>query len=316
MGGPRLLAWTIGCLALLAAGSAWGNPVTWIDWRAPKDGGRAYHADGLRLRFVARPDPGGDAPTPILTVTGHGLPPLRLKGMQAYDDAAASAVVGRFDPTSKAPVVIFVSYSGGAHCCYFFVIAKPGGDHWRTWRINCDCDLEHAMARVLARGQPPVLILPDHSFDGAFAAHSDSVSPPRIYQFRRGKLFDVSTEPAFRAVYRRSMGEALEACRRAREPNGGCAALVAEGSLAGQAQFSWQAALAHYDHSSQTYPSACRVKSAPGTCDGGPWKVFDSFPDSLRWFLWRHGYMPIAAPFPCDGDFCPAPWPDSAPPAG
>jgi hypothetical protein len=314
MRGRRLIAWVIACVALLAAGSAWAKPVTWIDWTARKDGGRVYHADGLRLSFAARADPNGDPPAPVLTVTGRGLPALRLVGAQAYDDAAASAIVARFDPESKAPVVIFVSYSGGAHCCYVFIVAKPQGDHWRTWRTNCDCDLQRAMVRVLAAGQPPALILPDEGFDGAFAAHSGSVSPPRIYQFRRGALFDVSGDPAFRAVYRRSMGEALGACRRGSEPNGGCAALVAEGSLAGQAKLAWKEALAHYDRSSQTYPSGCRVRAAPGVCDGGAWIVFDSFPKSLGWFLWRQGYAPAAPPFPCASDFCPAPWPDGAPP--
>lgn len=315
MRGRRLIAWTLACLALLAASAAWAKPITWIDWRAPKDGGRVYHADGLKLRFVARPDPGGNAPTPVLTVVGPGLPPLRLEGSQAYDHAAATAIIARFDPASKAPVVVFASYTGGAHCCYVFIIAKLQGRHWRTWRINCDCGLERGMVRVLARGQPPVLILPDHGFDGAFAAHSGSVSPPRIYQFRRGELFDVSTDPAFRTLHRRSMSVALSACRRAREPNGGCAALVAEGSLAGQTQFAWKEALAHYDRSSQTYPSGCRVKSAAGECENAAWTVFDSFPKSLRWFLWRQGYAPAMAPFACEGDFCPVPWPTSQPPS-
>jgi len=236
------------------------------------------------------------------------------EGSRAYDDAAATAIIARFDPASKAPVVVFASYTGGAHCCYVFIIAKLQGPYWRTWRTNCDCDLQHGMVRVLARGQPPVLILPDHGFDGAFAAHSGSVSPPRIYQFRRGELFDVSSDPAFRTLYRRSMSVALSACRRAREPNGGCAALVAEASRAGQTQFAWKETLAHYNRSSQTYPSGCRVKSAAEECEGGAWKVFENFPDSLRWFLWRHGYAPAAAPFPCESDFCPVPWPDSAPP--
>ncbi len=118
MRGRRLIAWTIACLALLAASAAWATPITWIDWRAPKDGGRVYHANGLKLRFVARPDPGGDAPTPVLTVTGHGLPPLRLEGGSRLRRRGRQRDRRALRPEAieTAPVmVIFLSYSGNVN---------------------------------------------------------------------------------------------------------------------------------------------------------------------------------------------------------
>jgi hypothetical protein len=295
-------------LALALVGFGHGLAATpkaiWIDPYASGHLTGPVKADGLTLTFSRHPGKkGGDGPTPILKIAAPGAAPLVIEGTPSLGVAPVLAGVVRMDPTSTEPQVLFMTYSGGAHCCTQLDVAVLKGGKWRKFLLGYDGEPEKEVLDSPAAGELN-LVLDDDSFDYAFASHAGSFYPRRIYEVRNGVLSDVSGEARFRAFHHSQMQGILGYCRKGAERNGACAAYVAEADLAGEGRAAWAQMLNFYDHHSDTWPMGCQTKAGEIVCADGKTLKFKDFPHILAWFLWRNGYFPLAPSFPCSADNC------------
>jgi len=307
----------LGLLALLTlicslgglAHAAPGSPV-WFDWKASRDGAsHTYAAQGLTLTVSTTRSKGDDDPAALLTIAAPGAAPVTLTGVSGLDDPAALIGLAQLDPASPRPQVLFLTFSGGAHCCTTLRLATFIAGAWRTYALTYDGPPGKDALKTDAGPGPPVLAAGDENFDYAFASHAGSVLVARFYAVRAGRLYDVSAEPRFAAVYRAEAAQMLGYCRGDGERNGACVAYVAEASLAGDHAAAWRQVLARYDRTSTNWPTGCRTDADEDHCPKADVITFKSFPRALTWFLWRYGYAPAAPTFACPAKDCPVPLP-------
>ena len=314
-------AWVRLVLAGWIAGlsvAAHAAPPAWIDWSADPDGKtRTYVAAGYRLTITSKSDAKGDPPVPVLSIAAPGAPPVKLTGVGGFAGNAVAliGVVG-LDPTAKRTAVLMQTFSGGAHCCTTLNLALLSGGAWRTYEMTFDGGPGKGLVDT-KDGAPPLLLIGDGNFDYAFASHAGSFLLPRAYAVRSGRLYDISGEPRFAGRRGDAMSGALAGCQQTGgERNGACAAYVAASSLGGRHAAAWRRMLALYDRKSVIWPNGCRVDPGAGGCPKTDVLDFKSFPASLAWFLWRHGYFPPAPTFECLKPNCPVGWPKTPPPTG
>jgi hypothetical protein len=293
-------------MAVFAVSDASAAGRTWFDWRTvPDAGARTYHADGVTLTLSTRHDKDKDEPIPTLTIHAPGVRDLTLTGAKSFEVPPALVGVVRLDPGARLPQVVFMSYSGGAHCCTSLQVAIATGGAWTSRELGYD---GAPVKDVVASAGAPArlqLVVTDDAFDYAFASHGGGYPVLRVYSVRDGRLFDVTGEPQFRAFHRRQLAGALKKCRGPSERNGGCAAYVAEASLAGLHDVAWKRMLASYDRLSTLWPSGCRIDPGEAGCPKDQQLTFKDFPSALEWFLWRYGYHPVAPSFACERVRCP-----------
>ncbi|HEY3797108.1 MAG TPA: hypothetical protein VGL58_02055 [Caulobacteraceae bacterium] len=294
----------LACLCLSLASATAATTPTWFDWHASENGAHpVYHADGFTLTLGSRPSKGGGPPTPTLTIQSPGRKLLTLAGSQAYDDPAALVGVVRLDAASPSPQVLFMTYSGGAHCCTWLQVAIPTRGGWLRRDLSYDGDPEKEILGAPLSGVP-TLVIPDGAFDYTFASHAGSWPALRLYVVRDGALVDVSDERRFSAFHGEQAAKSLAACRTSTERNGACAAYVAEMALAGDYKAAWTNMLAAYDPKGELwFPTGCRTTADP--CPKTDQLPFRDFPHALDWFLWRYGYHPLAPDVVCTRSNCP-----------
>jgi len=275
---------------------------------------RTYASRGFSLTLTAAVAPEGGSPTPVLRIAGRGAPPLELVGDQAYEDAAATVVVAQLDAANTSPQIIFETYSGGAHCCDNFVVSSLVRGRWRVQKLSCDCEMGHDLIVDPGRGRLAIG-LPDKNFDYAFASHAGSIMPMRFYAFRSGSLWDVTSAREFLTLHAAEMARERTICLTGIEPGGGCAAYLAEASLVGEAAKAWAVVgKRNLPSADWSFPSGCEGDDTSHGCPKAEQIEFKSFAGAVRWFLWRHGYDPVAEPFACGRPHCLVPRPLTLPP--
>ena len=260
-------------LALFGVAASAPPPGKTIDWSFDHDGSPArYQVGTVALTVRARREgKSEDMVTPLLTIRIPGYAPVQMEGNPLGPNYEHRIAVGRWD--SKRPFVLFQSFTGGAHCCNAVQVAYPEKDRLRIVHLGeWDGDYLDEVPTDRNGDARVDFVFRDDSFLYTFTSYADSWSPPQIMNIDGGKAVDVSANPGFRPLFRKSMLEERRACLRLdkeyadRDPNGACAAYVASAARIGQFDKAWAEMLKAYDRKSSwdlpykkmTYPQALR----------------------------------------------------------
>ena len=264
-----------------------------LEWPLPPRSARYRVADLLLTmrNDVDRRDPGILRRSLVIEMPGY--PPFTID--PGENDAYEPAVMVVENPPG-APMILFQTFSGGAHCCTSITAIVP-----REGRLEAvdvyrgdGAPMERAPRDVDGDGAIDI-VRHDNAFLYAFASYAESYAPPRIVNIVDGEAVDVSERPGFSSLFEEAMAEARQACP---DPdgygaNGACAAYVAAAARLGRFDEAWAQMLEGYDRTSAWgLDQGCRVAEIDGECPAGEAIRFDNYPDALRNFLAEHGYIP------------------------
>lgn len=278
-------------------------------WLSSKNVPLNFRAGEVKIHVEALPcpaNPVGDSSCrwegynnqAAVTVSAPGVVPLTVK-TDSQSSYARIAVV-RFDRRDPRAGVIVESQSGGSAGDMWAQLLIPRGGRYQALSLG-----DHSTTRLqgqIADGPRDMsgdgridLELEDGSFDHVFACNACSPRPPRLFAVKDGMVVDESRDPALRHVFAADMIRWKPIClSKARDRNGFCAAYVADAARAGHFDKAWAAMLAHYEHDGNLW-EPCRSRVASSTnyrCPPEKVKRFRNFPESLRAFLIRTGYLP------------------------
>ncbi|NIJ21458.1 hypothetical protein FHS95_003161 [Sphingomonas naasensis] len=264
----------------------------------PREGRAAWTSDGVRIEIAPAPceappqtegcrfDPQNNQAE--LTVTAPGVAPFRVRS----DDQSSyyRVAVVRFDRRDPRPGVVIVNESGGSGGDVRVQLLVPSHDGYReAWLPG---QLQGELGATLAdlSGDGAVdFVLRDGAFDSAFGCNGCTPRPPVVLTLRAGVPTDVSREPAFAGLYRKDMAARRSVCISQKpDRNGACAAWIADAARIGAFDAAWEEMLRHYDRKGALW-QGCAVTVYP--CPPGHGSAYRSFPESLRAFLRRTGYI-------------------------
>jgi hypothetical protein len=178
------------------------------------------------------------------------------------------------------PEVLLDIYTGGAHCCTYSWIYRFTGTSYTgtpaTWG-----DVGYTIKDLDGDGIPELRSYDDR-FAYAFTDYADTWFPPAIWQFRAGKLNDVTRNyPALiRSDARRALRVYRGRARHDRDLRGVVAAYVADQYLLGHGSRGWK-----------LVSSARKHGLLNGLGSGDPWPHGARFATALRKLLRRDGYI-------------------------
>lgn len=273
---------TVALLALPEDSAPQGQ---WIEWRSDHPTS-SFTIAGYEFSFS--PVVRQDLNAPRMVVASPSGIPSTIEGSALSWDAAASFAVVQLDTSSPERQILFSSFSGGAHCCTSLTLLEFTEGAWRRTELGLwDGDTPALPADIDGDGRKEFRFV-DQSFLYTFESYAGSWAPPVIHEVRDGRVTDVSDARRFRSIYEAYVPQARQAC--AETQNGACAAYVAAAARLGQLDAAWSIMLASYDeYASWTYPSACRVRTSGECPTDAAWR-FETFPESLQWFLGEAGY--------------------------
>jgi hypothetical protein len=182
------------------------------------------------------------------------------------------------------PEAIVSTYSGGAHCCTNFTI--HGWLHGQsitteTGPLNSDGgefkDLD-------GDGRQEFWTV-DNSFLYAFDSYAGSFAPTRIYEYKAGKLVNVTRKypKVLRAHASRMFQTLRENQKEMRSTNGVLAGYVAQKILLGEYEQGWDLMLTNYDRKSEWGLEIYKSDKVVGK--------YPNFPTALKAFLIDTGYL-------------------------
>ena len=277
-----------------------------VHWEADKNRSPEHYVAGpLTLTLHARE--GREVPVAVLDVRSSDGAAGQDVGEEGYSVAPADFGVFQLDPQGQTPEVVFSTFTGGAHCCMRVDVMEQRGGAWSVIHLGLfDADpFPQAIRDVDGDGVTDIVLI-DDAFDYTFDSFAGSWRPPRVFNIRNGQAWDVSGQLRYRALYRADMLKAEKACRsRADQRNGACAAFVADASRLGRFDWAWKVMLASYDRDDRWWPKDCSAPRVRGECPKGKAITHASYPDALKAFLQRTGYLDTShadVPVPPDGE--------------
>jgi hypothetical protein len=231
-----------------------------------------------------------------VTVSAPGIQPLTVT-TDRQSDYARIAVV-RFEPHDQRPGVIVESQYGGSGGELTVQLLLPVGDGYRAVpmvrRGGGILEGQTADFPIDRSGDGRVdLILEDAAFDTTFGCNACTPRPPRIFAVIRSVPTDESDDPALRGVFAADMARLAPGClSNTSGRNGTCAAYVADAARVGQFAAAWAAMLRHYEHGMDVRQFCDSYLPTAHACKPGHETHYRDFPESLRAFLIRAGYLP------------------------
>lgn len=178
------------------------------------------------------------------------------------------------------PEVLLDLYSGGAHCCTSTWIYRFTGTSYTGTPVEWG-DFAYNLKDLDGDGIPE-LVTNDDRFAYAFTAYAEDWFPPRVMQYRAGKLSDVTRH--FPALARVDAKRALKIYhsknRRQLDLRGVVAGYVADQYLLGHGSRGWK-----------LVSSARKLGLLNGLGKGDPWPRGARYAPALRKFLKRNGYI-------------------------
>lgn len=278
----------LAALALAAAITL--KPGTIVDWDDEKSPRATYAGGGYLLELSGRQH--DETRDPVMRISGRGVKPLTHVGEGGFSVATLRFGVGKIDPEARGNGVLFMDFSGGAHCCTHVVLLEQLQGRWRTVDLDTwDGEGVNAFPEDEDGDGRPDLLFYDNAFLYAFASYAESWAPHLIRNVVGGKVVDVSKSGPFRKVYEAQRQEMRGDCGK--HNNGACAAYVAVAARLGRVDEAWRFMLKNYDRQKTwALPTACRRPKGKGDCPKDAEVTFATYPEALRWFLGEHGYMP------------------------
>jgi uncharacterized protein YecT (DUF1311 family) len=194
----------------------------------------------------------------------------------------------KLDPSTRAPALVFITYSGGAHCCTSADVFQPADGQWTRDAVGGDGEPFEKLPKDVDGDQIPDIELSDGQFLYAFASYADSNPPPQFFNLVRGKLENVSTAPRYLKIFRRFMLADQAGCLL--HSNGACATFVALASRLGAHEWAWDFAMENYDRSSKwVYSPTCDIDPGTNQCPADHQHA-TTFPEALAKFIVEAGY--------------------------
>ncbi|CAN7272284.1 hypothetical protein LJR219_001233 [Phenylobacterium sp. LjRoot219] len=258
----------------------------WHAWTGGKTAD-AFQIGDISLRFRQEVGP-GDLLTPVAVIEKNGVSET-LRGETAGSfGAGANFGVFRLD-AARTPILLFRSWSGGAHCCFAYLAATPTADGWRVAKLGVwDGSAAPDPKDVDGDGRLE-LVGRDPRFLYRFGSYADSLPPPIIYELRDGHLDDASANPKYRSFFKAKIPEYRVRCQTGSA--GACAGYVAVAARAGEAR----AAFARLDRVTLQAKGPFEVPvHCADSCASEPAKTFNRLGDAIDWFLRDLGYLPKA----------------------
>ncbi len=219
-----------------------------------------------------------------VTISAPGLPAYHM----LTDDQASHyrVAVVRFDRRDRRPGVVIENESGGSAGNVREQLVVPDGGGYRTvWLPGSGWGavqgkLPDRLYDISGDGAVD-FVLGDGRFDGVFGCNACTPRPPLVATLRHGAILDVSRDPRVSAIYRADMDQLRPICTsRRQERNGACAAYVADAARIGEFDQAWALMLRHYERD----PGKRAASADPHAAS--------DFPESLRAFLKKTGYIP------------------------
>ena len=212
-----------------------------------------------------------DVPEPC---NGCGIMPAGASG-----GTAKSLQVVDLDGDGE-PEVLLDIYTGGAHCCVDTWIYRFTGTSYTGTPTQWG-DVGYTVKDLNGDGVPELRSFDDR-FAYAFTDFADSWFPPQIWQFRAGKLNDVTR--SFPALVRSDAKKTLRIlrgrARHKRDMRGVVAAYVADQYLLGHGSRGWK-----------LVRSARKQGLLNGLGRDDPWPRGARYAPALRKFLRKAGYI-------------------------
>lgn len=265
-------------------------PSTFIQWTADK-GAQSYRAFGVTVSLTPVQD--GEFTYPRITVSAPGKKPLTLKGETSVPSPHQIGI-GSLARGQYASVVIS-AYTGGAHCCEHVIAVQPTATGFRTVDLGQWNGGMPGFPKDLSGDGTADFRFVDNRFLYAFTSYAERFAPPQVMNIRNGEPVDVSAEPAFRFLFAEYLPKARRGCVSPApdsSPNGACAAYAAAAARLGQFRWAWPVVLRSYDRKAKwDWPTGCRVAARPGECPKAQQIVYPTYPEALRAFLKRAGYL-------------------------
>jgi hypothetical protein len=208
------------------------------------------------------------------------------------EEASYAPEVMVVENPSGPPLILFQTYSGGAHCCTTVqaIVERSGRLEPVTVYEGDGGPLEAPPVDLDGDGTLDFRFY-DNAFLYRFASYADSFAPPLILNLVDGRVMNVSERSVFRRLFERTFTEARARCveQEDRYRNGACAAYVASAARLGRFDEAWAEMERSYDRSSDWGLEHCAVDYVDGECPQR--QDFASFPEALRHFLADTGYV-------------------------
>jgi subtilisin-like proprotein convertase family protein len=205
----------------------------------------------------------------------------------ACHDCAVSGLSAIFDShpltirdldADGEPEVLVDLYTGGAHCCFYTVVFRWDGQHYRGSPILWG-DPGYELRDLNHDGRPE-LVTADDRFAYTFTYYAASVLPIRILHYDHGRFVDATGE--FPALVRSEAAELRSEYLKARGPEdvrGILAAYLADEYRLGRSAEGWQLVQEAYRRGDVSPPHADPI-----------WPAGKKYLAALRRFLSRSGY--------------------------
>ncbi len=289
---PAMMAPAAAGTELAQAKARTGKAGRNLQW--PKAPGNArYRVGNIRLTMENRVS-GTDSELldRVLTVHAPGFPAFTIDSGE--DDSYEPSVMVVQTP-SRTPMILFQTFSGGAHCCTTRTAIVPRGARLAPVVVyHGDGGPSEEAPRDLDRDGALDFVGYDNAFLYSFSSYAGSFAPPTVVNIVNGEAVDVSAKPGFRSLFEETAREAAKACadRENDDRNGACATLVAASARLGRFEQGWAEAVRnHARQPSLPWPTGCRVAEGEQGCPDDQVITHPDFPTALRIFLAEQGYI-------------------------
>jgi len=191
------------------------------------------------------------------------------------------------DPGNVHKEILFMSWTGGAHCCWDTKILTSSqvGQRWNVVDVAA-FDGDDVPVRDLDGDGRSEIAVTDKTFNYAFDSYAGSWPPRQVLRLDGGKIVDASREPRYRAFH-------VAGIRRMAElgfpRKGFLSGYVAQKTLLGEGGEAWDLMLSHRDQVPRWEDEKCLPEGQQDR-NSQVEKVPCSFPKALRQFLELHGY--------------------------
>jgi hypothetical protein len=202
--------------------------------------------------------------------------------------------IGKLTRTDRAPSVLLVGFTGGAHCCTAVRAVVPLAGRLRVVKFpDFDGALDRFPRDIDGDGVAD-FVIPDNRFLYSFGSYAGSMAPPQFFNIVGGRIVEVTTKPGFRPQFASFMAKARPLCadRSNDDRNGACAGYVAAAARLGRYMPALREASAMASTGQTGWlPDGCSVPTGTARCPKGREIKFHSFSAALGWFLKDAGYI-------------------------